>query len=218
MNDRVTQYPHRYQLVPVSGESDTYDIIAKPGTVTEVGTPLNKATLLKDATATLYGITGDDATVDKALESLAKTLIAEISVPLQTAFGSTTFVNVDVTSYLAESDYDIYLIKYTGTLSFTCQAASNYQIGFGTAGIPFRIDTPASGTLSGIQINATDIVIKAQQKYNSSGAFVGFGYITPFSVTPSTGAAYIFSRRGAMNAVRVSSGSVTAKIYGCSKI
>ena len=43
MKDRITQYPHRYQLVPVSGQSDTYDIIAKPGTVTEPGTPLNKA-------------------------------------------------------------------------------------------------------------------------------------------------------------------------------
>lgn len=67
MKDRITQYPHRYQLVPVSGQSDTYDIIAKPGTVTEVGTPLNKANLLSDTTANLYGLTGDDATVDGAL-------------------------------------------------------------------------------------------------------------------------------------------------------
>ena len=217
MKDRVVQHPSRYQLVPVSGTTDTYDLVPVPGTVTEEGTPLNKATLLKDATAALYGLTGDDATVDKALESLAKTLIAEISVPLQTAFGTTTLVTVDVTSYLAASDYDIYLIKYTGTLSFACQAATYYEIGFGSA-IPFRIDTPASGTLSGIQINATNTVIKAQQRYNSSGVFVGFGYITPFSVTPSTGAVNIFSKRGLMNAVRVSGGSVTAKIYGCSKI
>ena len=67
MKDRVVEFPHRYQLVPVLGQSDTYDIVAKPGTVTEVGTPLNKATLLKDETATLYDLTGDDATVDKAL-------------------------------------------------------------------------------------------------------------------------------------------------------
>ena len=68
MKDRITQYPHRYQLVPVSGQSDTYDIIAKPGTVTEVGTPLNKATLFSDETAALYGLTGGDAVVDMALK------------------------------------------------------------------------------------------------------------------------------------------------------
>ena len=72
MKDRVVEFPHRYQLVPVSGQSGTYDIIAKPGTVTEVGTPLNKATLLKDETAALYGLTGEDATVDEALKREAK--------------------------------------------------------------------------------------------------------------------------------------------------
>lgn len=70
MKDRVVQYPHRYQLVPVAGESDTYDIIAKPGTVTEAGTPINKATLLSDETAALYGLTGEDATVDGALATI----------------------------------------------------------------------------------------------------------------------------------------------------
>ena len=44
--DRVVQHPHRYQLVPVAGESDTYDIIAKPGTITEAGTPINRALLM----------------------------------------------------------------------------------------------------------------------------------------------------------------------------
>lgn len=70
MKDRVVQYPHRYQLVPVSGQSDTYDIIAKPGTVTEVGTPLNKATLLKDETALLYELTGPNAIPDKVFATI----------------------------------------------------------------------------------------------------------------------------------------------------
>lgn len=70
MKDRVAQYPHRYQLVPVAGQESTYDIVAKPGTVTEPGTPLNKANLLSDETANLYGLTGDDATVDGALATI----------------------------------------------------------------------------------------------------------------------------------------------------
>ncbi len=72
MKDRVVQYPHRYQLVPVAGKTNVYDFVPVPGTITEAGTPLNKATLLKDATATLYGLTGEDATVDRALANITK--------------------------------------------------------------------------------------------------------------------------------------------------
>lgn len=44
--DRVVQYPHRYQLNAVSGQLNTYDIIPVPGTVTEEGTPINRALLI----------------------------------------------------------------------------------------------------------------------------------------------------------------------------
>lgn len=67
MKDRVVQFPHRYQLVPVEGETNVYDFVPVPGTITEAGTPLNKATLLSDETAALYGLTGEDATVDDVL-------------------------------------------------------------------------------------------------------------------------------------------------------
>lgn len=70
MKDRITQFPHRYQMVPVAGQPDTYDIIAKPGTITEVGTPINKATLLSDATAALYGLEGATATPNDVLSIL----------------------------------------------------------------------------------------------------------------------------------------------------
>lgn len=88
MKDRVVQYPHRYQLVPVAGESDTYDIIAKPGTITEAGTPINKATLLSDATAALYGLTGDDAVPDKAF--LNVTVVAQSANKL---YGNVTYTD-----------------------------------------------------------------------------------------------------------------------------
>lgn len=53
--DRNVQYPQRYQLVKVEGTDDIYDIIPAPGEVSGAGTLINKATLLKDATAALYG-------------------------------------------------------------------------------------------------------------------------------------------------------------------
>lgn len=43
VKDRVTEHPHRYKLIPVPGESDTYDLVAIPGAVTEPGTPINRA-------------------------------------------------------------------------------------------------------------------------------------------------------------------------------
>ena len=67
MKDRVVQYPHRYQLVPVAGETGVYDFVPVTGTVTEEGTPLNKANLLSDTTADLLGLIGGEATVNNAL-------------------------------------------------------------------------------------------------------------------------------------------------------
>lgn len=70
MKDRVVQYPSRYQLVQVAGTTDTYDLVPVPGTVTEEGTPLNKASLLKDTTAALVGL-GTSALPDEALRAAA---------------------------------------------------------------------------------------------------------------------------------------------------
>ena len=72
MKDRVVQFPHRYQLVPVAGQENTYDVVAKPGVVTEGGTPINKASLLTDATAEALGLEQADPTVDDALNHFLK--------------------------------------------------------------------------------------------------------------------------------------------------
>jgi hypothetical protein len=54
MQDRVPLYPGRVTLTPVSG--NTYDM-AMADQPQVVGTPLNKATFLKDATAALFELT-----------------------------------------------------------------------------------------------------------------------------------------------------------------
>ncbi len=46
VKDRVIQYPGRYKLTLVAGTTDTYDLEAVPGTVTEAGTAVNRAYLL----------------------------------------------------------------------------------------------------------------------------------------------------------------------------
>lgn len=69
MTDRNVQYPNRYQLVKVEGTDNIYDMIPAPGTVEDEGTLINKATLLKDATAALFGL-WTDAVPDDALAKL----------------------------------------------------------------------------------------------------------------------------------------------------
>lgn len=70
MKDRVPLYPGRVKLVPVSGQANTYDM-ERADQPTQVGDPLNKNTLLKDATAALFGLSSD-AVPDDALALLSR--------------------------------------------------------------------------------------------------------------------------------------------------
>lgn len=65
MQDRLPLYPGRVVLTPVSGQANTYDM-TRADQPTQEGTPLNKASLLKDATAALFGL-GSNAVPDDVL-------------------------------------------------------------------------------------------------------------------------------------------------------
>lgn len=66
LEDRNVQYPMRYRD-KLTGQ--IFDLEPMPGTVINEGTPLNKANLLSDETATIYGLSLGDANVDKALQA-----------------------------------------------------------------------------------------------------------------------------------------------------
>lgn len=70
MVDRVPLYPGRVKMTPVSGQANIYDMV-RADSPTQEGTPLNKGSLLKDATAALYGL-GSDAVPDDVLEEIGK--------------------------------------------------------------------------------------------------------------------------------------------------
>ena len=70
MQDRVPLYPGRVKMTPVAGQANTYDMV-RADDPTQAGTPLNKATFLKDATAALYGL-GTGAVPDNVLAALGK--------------------------------------------------------------------------------------------------------------------------------------------------
>ena len=73
MQDRVPLYPGRVTLTPVAGQANTYDM-ARADQPTQEGTPLNKATLLKDATAAKFG-KDTGAVPDEVLDVLSKSVL-----------------------------------------------------------------------------------------------------------------------------------------------
>ena len=72
MQDRVSLYPGRVRLTPVSGQANTYDMV-RADEPTQEGDPLSKSTFLKDNTAALYGL--DEAAVPDDVLSIIKALL-----------------------------------------------------------------------------------------------------------------------------------------------
>ena len=68
MIDRVSANPGRVLITPESGEP-YYATLTRADNPTVEGTPLNKSTLLTDATAALFGL-GGDAVPDEVLKKL----------------------------------------------------------------------------------------------------------------------------------------------------
>lgn len=76
MTNRQPTYPGRVVLTPVIGAENTY-IMERADEPSVVGTPLNKSTLLTDATATQMGLSGDP-TVNDALAAAVPLLGSHI--------------------------------------------------------------------------------------------------------------------------------------------
>lgn len=70
MQDRVSLYPGRVKLTPVSGQTDVYDMV-RADEPTQEGTALNKANLLADDTAAMLDL-GERAVPNDAFARLAQ--------------------------------------------------------------------------------------------------------------------------------------------------
>lgn len=68
MKDRIPKYAGRVKLTPVANQPNVYDMVRADEPLQE-GTPLNKATLLNDETATSLGLT-EDSNVNDALSAI----------------------------------------------------------------------------------------------------------------------------------------------------
>ena len=89
MKDRVPLHPGRVQLTPVPGQENTYDMI-RADEPTQEGTPLSKATFLKDATAALFGL-GADAVPDDVFAEVYTKIAAGAKIATGSYVGTGTY-------------------------------------------------------------------------------------------------------------------------------
>ena len=109
MQDRTPRYPGRVKLVPVSGQTNVYDM-TRADSPTQEGTPINKATLLTDATAAIFGL-GADATPNDVFAEIRNYVEATLNVPAGTE---------DPAAYL-DNILDEYIAKKKDrSLGFVC--------------------------------------------------------------------------------------------------
>ena len=93
MMDRVAANPGRMLITPENGDPAFYATVEMADNPSVVGTPLNKDSLLKDATAALFGL-GSDAVPDDMFQAI-------MDLPI---IGSKTFSSSSAGGSLLEVD------------------------------------------------------------------------------------------------------------------
>jgi len=113
MRDRIPTKPGRVQLVPSPDDDDLF-ILTRADEPTQAGTPLNKASLLSDATAAGFELAdADGATVDGAL-SLVAGQYTRVRVGTSAPGPDTTAKRGDVYIMDAGGDRHVYLCNAVG--------------------------------------------------------------------------------------------------------
>lgn len=111
MQDRVPLYPGRVTLTPVAGQPNTYDMV-RADQPTQNGTQLNKASLLTDATAALFGLSTDAVPDDVLLALSSAALYKTVGNQAQVGTleeGSIVYLNengVPTEFYVAKQGYE----------------------------------------------------------------------------------------------------------------
>lgn len=90
MRDRIPVNPGRVLITPEGGSAAFYATMVRADNPTQEGTPLNKATLLTDATAALFGL-GADAVPDDVLERIPDLIAGRAQVATGRYTGTGTF-------------------------------------------------------------------------------------------------------------------------------
>lgn len=122
MQDRVSLYPGRVKLEPVAGQANLYDL-TRADQPTHEGTPLNKASLLKDATAALFGL---DAT---AVPDDALSVLSRIHKGLGNEYVWVRQQSIITTTPFTSTGTILNTYQYTGNLQYSDSVFYNQSTG-----------------------------------------------------------------------------------------
>lgn len=182
MQDRVSASPGRVLITPESGEA-YYATIERADNPTVEGTPLNKASLLTDATASDYGISAN-ATPNDALQALKTNhrpwRVGDILDTVRTDLGSKWLLCNG--SYIESSDYpELYSVlpkvssisKTAGLTSITCCFHAN---GYWVIGGKNSSNKPAIAYTSDTIKETWSVRTLSLSGSDSSGSVCGISY------------------------------------------
>lgn len=194
MKDRIPLYPGRVKLNPVSGQANTYDL-TRADQPTQEGTPLNKASLLKDATAALFGLP-NTAVPDDALHLLSRFQSGlgneYLWKKLNVIAGYYEIRTLNDSIYVIESETKLYTFKYsdsitidevgnlslTNPLTFTA-TYSQFSSDYGTTLLGKYLDTTGLAHEAGIifiPTNATINYYNGRQVEIKNSYVISVGY------------------------------------------
>ena len=150
MQDRVPLYPGRVTLTPVAGQENTFDM-ARADQPTQEGTPLNKATLLKDATAAKFG-KDTGAVPDDVLDVLSKSVL-EGTYPVVDVYAGQNWQKGSATGSV--TSVNVYqIIQFVNGMFFSFPTEANAVYGIksqdGKTWIQFKVPPEVSGAYSGV--------------------------------------------------------------------
>lgn len=237
MQDREPTYPGRVTLTPVSGLANTYDI-ERADRPLQQGTPLNKASLLKDATAALFGL-GTDAVPDDALNELGvfKRDLANYYVWAKIAqtvnngafnsYPSGTTIMFNTPGVYGQYGDAVKIVN--GSLSIdnptTVTFSQLKELGSGILGKYYMCNKDTDGAVKGNEViyipETATIVTVSNSSVNANNVFVS-GFSRPkivekadgYALTPNSEApveeGYMFVSMGPLcDKVRIATGSYT---------
>ena len=149
MQDRVPLYPGRVTLTPVAGQENTFDM-ARADQPTQEGTPLNKATLLKDTTAAKFG-KDTGAVPDEVLDVLSKSIL-EGTYPVVDVYAGQNWQNGSATGSVTSVNVH-QIIQFVNGMFFSFPTEANAVYGIksqdGKTWTQFKVPPEVSGAYIG---------------------------------------------------------------------
>lgn len=126
MKDRVPENPGRVLITPEDGSSPFYATMTRADNPTQNGDPLNKATLLKDETAALYGM-GSTAVPDDVLQMLTN-LVGRYRIELNLTFEGRAMSGVEISGLAGLNGETVYTDASGTAVGYTYERTGNIGI------------------------------------------------------------------------------------------